>query len=831
MTASTTRPLTATYRLQLHAGFTCADAQQVLPYLHALGVSHVYLSPVLTAVPGSEHGYDVLDHTQINPEIGGRPGLEALADAAHDLGLGVVVDVVPNHMALVAPLWRNAPLWEVLRDGQTAARASWFDVDWAHLGGRFGLPVLGEDLEAVLARGEITLGTGGPDEGPAAGQPVARYFEHVLPLAPGTDLLAEEHPEGAASPAAVRAVLDAQRWLLASWRDAADVLNYRRFFEVDGLIGVRVEQPDVFAATHELLLDLHLGGVIDGFRIDHPDGLADPRAYLQQLRDVTRPGTPVWVEKILEGDERLPAAWVCAGTTGYDANAALSAALVDPTTTDVVSATWARTGGEPDLHAEVERCKRLAATELLRPEVARLMRRAVQALPRHDEARLHDALVELLVSVHVYRAYVRPGATPLEQDEAMVAPLLTGQERARAARPDLREEIDALVAVLADPQGCATDPAAAADLCVRFQQTTGPVMAKGIEDTAFYRWHRLVALNEVGADPAVGLDAARGVATLHAWATHQAEHWPSGMTTLSTHDTKRSEDVRARILAVSGDGEAWARVSERALEAARRHGVDGETAHLIWQTLVGAGRVDGERLETYLTKAMREAKLHSTWTEPDTAYEERVLALAEEMLAGGEVAEAIAAAVRDNAPTIRTLTLAQKILQLTLPGVPDTYQGSGVVDLSLVDPDNRRPVDYEERVERLRRLDATGWTGDLSDEVLWVTSRVLRLRAWLPHAYGPGADYAPVEAGEHVLGFLRGGVAATLTIRAPRALGAAGGLGDQRIPLPSDLWVDALTGAEHPVGEAETGPLAADVFAQGPVALLVRATDLQEGSR
>ncbi|WP_010149025.1 malto-oligosyltrehalose synthase [Serinicoccus profundi] len=831
MTASTTRPLTATYRLQLHAGFTCADAQQVLPYLHALGVSHVYLSPVLTAVPGSEHGYDVLDHTQINPEIGGRPGLEALADAAHDLGLGVVVDVVPNHMALVAPLWRNAPLWEVLRDGQTAARASWFDVDWAHLGGRFGLPVLGEDLEAVLARGEITLGTGGPDEGPAAGQPVARYFEHVLPLAPGTDRLAEEHPEGAASPAAVRAVLDAQRWLLASWRDAADVLNYRRFFEVDGLIGVRVEQPDVFAATHELLLDLHLGGVIDGFRIDHPDGLADPTAYLQQLRDVTRPGTPVWVEKILEGDERLPAAWACAGTTGYDANAALSAALVDPTTTDVVSATWARTGGEPDLHAEVERCKRLAATELLRPEVARLMRRAVQALPRHDEARLHDALVELLVSVHVYRAYVRPGATPLEQDEAMVAPLLTGQERARAARPDLREEIDALVAVLADPQGCATDPAAAADLCVRFQQTTGPVMAKGIEDTAFYRWHRLVALNEVGADPAVGLDAARGVATLHAWATHQAEHWPSGMTTLSTHDTKRSEDVRARILAVSGDGEAWARVSERALEAARRHGVDGETAHLIWQTLVGAGRVDGERLETYLTKAMREAKLHSTWTEPDTAYEERVLALAEEMLAGGEVAEAIAAAVRDNAPTIRTLTLAQKILQLTLPGVPDTYQGSGVVDLSLVDPDNRRPVDYEERVERLRRLDATGWTGDLSDEVLWVTSRVLRLRAWLPHAYGPGADYAPVEAGEHVLGFLRGGVAATLTIRAPRALGAAGGLGDQRIPLPSDLWVDALTGAEHPVGEAETGPLAADVFAQGPVALLVRATDLQEGSR
>ncbi|WP_066641060.1 malto-oligosyltrehalose synthase [Serinicoccus hydrothermalis] len=823
MTAPSTRPLTATYRLQLHAGFTCADAEQVVPYLHALGVSHVYLSPVLTAVPGSEHGYDVLDHTQVNPEIGGREGLESLARACHDVGIGVVVDVVPNHMAMVAPLWCNAPLWEVLRDGPTASRAAWFDVDWDHLGGRFGLPVLGEDLDAVLEQGQITLGTGRDDEGPAAGMPVARYYEHVLPLAPGTETM----PAG--TPQELAAVLDAQRWLLASWRDAADVLNYRRFFEVDGLIGVRVEEPDIFAATHELLLELHRNGVVDGFRIDHPDGLADPTAYLQELTDAVRPGTPVWVEKILEGDERLPAGWACSGTTGYDANAALSAALVDPTTTEVVSREWEATGGEPDVHTEIERCKRLAATELLRPEVARLLRRAVEALPALDPERLREALLEMLVSVHVYRAYVRPGAPPDEHDEAMVAPLFTGQERALAARPDLREEIDALVTVLADPQGCSTDPLAATDLCVRFQQTTGPVMAKGIEDTAFYRWHRLVALNEVGADPAVGLDAAHGVATLHAWAEHQAEHWPQGMTTLSTHDTKRSEDVRARILAVSGDADGWTRISQAARAAADRHGVDGPTAHLIWQTLVGAGRVDHERLSTYVTKALREAKERTTWTDPDEDYEARVLALADEMLAGGEVGDAIAATLADNVLTTRTLTLAQKILQLTLPGIPDTYQGSGVVDLSLVDPDNRRPVDYDERIARLDRLDATGWTGDLSDEVLWVTSRVLRLRAWLPQAYGPGAGYRPVEAGPHVLGFLRGDVAATLTIRAPRSLGAEGGLGDTRIPLPPDLWVDALTGAEHPVGEE--GALAAEVFAGGPVALLVRAEHLQEGAQ
>ncbi|WP_022925950.1 malto-oligosyltrehalose synthase [Serinicoccus marinus] len=829
MTATSTRPLTATYRLQLHAGFTCADAEEVVPYLHALGVSHVYLSPVLTAVPGSEHGYDVLDHTEVNPEIGGRAGLESLARACHDLGLGVVVDVVPNHMAMVAPLWRNAPLWEVLRDGPTAARAAWFDVDWDHLGGRLGLPVLGDDLDAVLGRGEITLGTGRDDEGPAAGMPVARYYEQVLPLAPGTDRLAAEHPHGSTSQAALRAVLDAQRWLLASWRDAADVLNYRRFFEVDGLIGVRVEEPDIFAATHELLLELHHGGVVDGFRIDHPDGLADPTAYLEQLSAAVRPGTPIWVEKILEGDERLPAGWQCTGTTGYDANAALSAALVDPTTTEVVSRAWEATGGEPDVHVEIERCKRLAATELLRPEMARLLRRATEALPGHDPQRLREALLELLVSVHVYRAYVRPGAPPGEHDEAMVAPLFTGQERALATRPDLRPEIDALVAVLADPQGCAADPAAAADLCIRFQQTTGPVMAKGIEDTAFYRWHRLVALNEVGADPSVGLDAGRGVATLHAWAEHQAEHWPLGMTTLSTHDTKRSEDVRARILAVSGDAEGWSRVSAAARAAADRHGVDAPTAHLIWQTLVGAGPVDADRLEAYLTKAMREGKEHTTWTDQDEDYEARVLALAREMLDGGEVTGAIGDTLADNVLTTRTLTLAQKILQLTLPGIPDTYQGSGVVDLSLVDPDNRRPVDYDERIARLERLDATGWTGDLSDEVLWVTSRVLRLRAWLPQAYGPGAGYRPVEAGPHVLGFLRGDVAATLTIRAPRSLGAEGGLGDTRIPLPPDLWVDALTGTEHEVG-AE-GLLAAEVFAQGPAALLVRADHLREGAR
>ena len=828
------RPLTATYRLQLHADFTCADALQVVPYIHALGVSHVYLSPVLTAVPGSEHGYDVVDHTTINPEIGGKEGLEELAAACHERGMGVIVDIVPNHMAMVAPFWRNAPLWEVLREGRTAPRAHWFDVDRDHLAGRIGLPVLGSTLAEVLAAGEITVDTGRGDEGPAAGMPVVRYHEHVLPLASGTERLLQEHPEGPDSTAALAELLDAQHWLLGSWLEGGDLLNYRRFFEVDGLIGVRVEESDVFAETHELLLDLHHRGVVDGFRIDHPDGLADPTGYLEQLRSELRPGAPVWVEKILEGSERLPQGWECEGTTGYDANAALSAALVDHTTTDVVTNAWVATGGEPDIHVEIDRCKRMAVEELLVPEVGRLLRRATEALPHHDPARLREALAELLVSVHVYRAYIRPGAPPSPHDEAMAAPLHEGLERALGARPDLQAQLEALGEVLRDPQGALSDPAAAVDLSIRFQQTTGPVMAKGIEDTAFYRWHRLVALNEVGADPSVGLTPDGGVDLLHAWATHQAEHWPLGMTTLSTHDTKRSEDVRARILAVAGDWEAWSRLSKLGRDAAEEHGVDQPTAHLIWQTLVGAGRVSEDRLKDYLTKALREAKEHTTWVEPDEDYEARVLELAHEMVSEGEVAEAIGAAIRDNWLTIRTLILAQKLLQLTLPGVPDTYQSSGLVDLSLVDPDNRRPVDFAERVERLERLDATGWPTDLDDEVLWVTTRALRLRSWLPQAYGPGADYRPVEAGPHVLGFLRGGVAATLTIRAPKALGAAGGLGETRVPLPADTWVDALTGAEHHVHDEGGGSgslLAVEVFTDRPVALLVRAHDLQEGGR
>ena len=786
---SSAAPFTATYRLQLHRGFTLDDAAAAVPYLARLGASHLYLAPILTAVPGSLHGYDVLDHTAINPELGGRDALQRLADACHAHGLGIVVDVVPNHMALVEGQWRNGPLWDVLRSGRGSAFAHWFDVDWDHLDGRFGLPILGGRLADTLD--QLHLDVGRDDEGPAAGQPVLRYYEHVLPLRPDGPDTSE-----------LTEVLDAQHWLLASHTEAAEVLNYRRFFEVDQLVAVRVEQPDVFDATHALLLELHHAGVIDGFRIDHPDGLADPEGYLTALAAACRPGTPIWVEKILEGIERLPS-WACHGSTGYDAAAVIDAALVDPAGVTTVTETWTATGGEPMLSASIEAAKRQVLAQLLQPELNRLQRATVAALPHLDPARLRAALSELLVQLHVYRAYVTPG-TP--SDPELVAPLHQALERVRADRPDLAEAAVVVAAILERPETAPGDAAAASDLCVRFQQTTGPVMAKGIEDTAFYRWHRLVALNEVGGDPAHGEHP--GVAALHDWATHQASRWPLGMTTLSTHDTKRSEDVRARLLALAGDAVSWQRIANLGAGEAVRRGVDAATGHLVWQTVAGTPGLTADRLDAYLTKALREGKQRTSWLRPDADYEERVLALGRAVLAGGPVGAAIDEAAGANAEAIRIVTLAQKLLQLTLPGVPDSYQGTELLSFTLVDPDNRGRVDFAVHAARLEALDAAPADGlDLTTEKLLVTSRTLRLRRERPDDFA--ADYRPLQLGDGLLGFARGSDLVVAVRRLPRVPVPAS------VPLPEGAWRDVFTGEPQRSG---TGSL----FAVLPVSVLVR---------
>jgi (1->4)-alpha-D-glucan 1-alpha-D-glucosylmutase len=424
---------TGTYRLQLHSGFGFAAAAEQVPYLARLGVSHLYLSPVLQAAAGSQHGYDVLDHGRVSDELGGEAALADLAETAHEHGLGVLVDVVPNHMALVPPQNLNRPLWEVLRAGREASTAHWFDIDWEAGDGRLALPLLGDTLPDTLAAGELTL-----DE--LDGERVVRYYDHVFPLATGSsDDLAD-----AGDPEELARLLRRQPYRLAGWREKDAVLNYRRFFDIDTLIAVRVEEPDVFEATHRLLLDLHARGVVDGFRIDHPDGLADPHGYLRRLHEATG-GAWVLVEKIREGGEALPSSWACAGTTGYDAIRAVQTALVDPAATATLDDVWARAGGEPDLGRVEESAKRDAVDAMLTAEVDRLCRAAVAATSHPDAKRLRTALVELLVGIDVYRAYVRVGE-PVDAESARR--LRRARDRAVARRPDLADDVDVLVALV-----------------------------------------------------------------------------------------------------------------------------------------------------------------------------------------------------------------------------------------------------------------------------------------------------------------------------------------------------------------------------------------------
>ena len=809
-------PVTGTYRLQLHRDFGFADAERTVPYLARLGVSHLYLSPILQAVPGSMHGYDVIDHTRLSDDLGGRDAFDSLVARAHAAGIGLIVDVVPNHMAFTAPETGNAPLWQVLRDGRDAPTASWFDIDWKAGGGRLGLPILGDDLDTVLGAGQIALDRA---VDPVLGHeiPALRYFEHVLPVTIGTTGEAEP---GASDAATMRAILDRQHYRLTSWRDADAALNYRRFFAVAELIAVRVEEPEVFDATHALLLELNHAGAIDGFRIDHPDGLADPAGYLERLRRAARPGTYVVVEKILEGDERLPTTWRCDGTTGYDAAKALSEALVDPAAAPVLDEAWALAGGDAQLHAAVEDAKRQIVDELLTPEAERLVRRAREALPGRDPARLREAVVELLVAGEVYRAYVRPDQKLTDEARGRLRDAFT---RAAARRPDLVPELGDLIPLTIAGDG--------SDFAVRLQQTWGPVMAKSIEDTTFYRWNRLIALNEVGGDP-LALEHGMPEA-LHAWAAAQASDWPRGMTTLSTHDTKRSEDVRARLLAVAGDPEAWATCSRIARERASDYGVDLPTAHLLWQTMLGVGPISDERMHGYLIKAVREAAQHTAWIDGDPEYESRVEAFVTKVRHDGPLHEAIEGAVARNAEAVRATVLAQKALQLTMPGVPDTYQGCEIVDLSLVDPDNRRPVDFSARDALLTSLDAgtDAWRADLDAAKLLVTSRVLRLRRERPDAFAGG--YAPLTtSSEHALGFVReasGGLVgrlglgrrdrlATLVTRAPARLAASGGWQDATVELPPGSWADVLTGRAVEGGTVRVAEALADL----PVAVLVQ---------
>jgi (1->4)-alpha-D-glucan 1-alpha-D-glucosylmutase len=720
----------STYRLQLTPDFDLTAAAQVVPYLAELGVTHVYCSPWLASERDSRHGYDVIDHGRVDTQLGGPEALQDLTDACREHGLGIVLDVVPNHMS-VGNEKRNLAWWSLLREGRDSPYAGWFDVDWSE--GKLLLPVLGSPLLEALPDLQLR-------------DDRILYYDREFPLAPGT--LVEGDLEK---------TLDQQHYRLAFWR-MSEELNYRRFFDVTTLAAVRVEDPEVFDATHELILEQVREGLLDGLRIDHPDGLADPEGYLTRLAEQA-PGTWIVAEKILEPGELLPA-WSGAGTTGYDALQQVMGLFVDPAGEQALTDVW----DGPTYAEVVDTSKRLVLEQVLVAEVDRLVSLAAPALAACDVTRygVREALVELLGAFEVYRAYV-PAEGPAEATarthvEHAVA-------RATASLPRRARELALLgrlaLAELGSPE-----------FVTRFQQTCGPVMAKGVEDTAFYRYLRLTALCEVGGDPGVFGVSSRD---FHTWCDHQQRDWPMSMTTLSTHDTKRSEDVRARLVLLSQHPQAWgAAVQEWAGRMPVR--LDRATEQLVWQTLVGAWPISAERVVAYLQKAGREAKEHTSWVDPDEVYEQRVADFACTALA--DLGPQIGAFVEQLEPAWHSTLLAQKLVQLTMPGVADTYQGSELVDLSLVDPDNRRPVDFAWRQALLVAPD-----GSVDSAKLQLVSTCLQLRRDHPDWFLAGS-YTPVEAADGTLAFCRADQVITAV---PLRGGTAEG-----VVLPPGDWVDLL---------------------------------------
>lgn len=814
----------STYRLQIRPAFDLDAAAALTGYLAELGVDWAYLSPILHAAAGSDHGYDVVDPTRVDPARGGAEGLARFAAAARADGLGILVDIVPNHVGIADPV-QNPWWWDVLLRGRASRWAAAFDIDWSFGDDRVTLPVLGAPLDEVLAAHELRVVPAGADGGGAGGGATvaggagsagaagadagdidarapfghARYFDLVLPLAEGT-----APADATDAPEMVRAVLDQQHWRVAFWQGEAAVLNYRRFFTITSLAGIRVEEPAVFTATHAEILRWLREGLADGLRIDHPDGLADPGGYLAQLEDAARQARSdgaapyVVVEKILEHGEQLPGWWATEGTTGYDALGEMDRVLVDPageaTLTRLDAAPRAESGlpetGWQDL---IHGTKRGVADTAQAAEVARLVRCLPAATREALGAEVAaDALAELLASFPVYRAYLPAGREHL--DHALA--------EATVRRPDLTAAFAALAPLVADHR---------LEFSRRFMQTTGPVMAKGVEDAAFYRYSRLTSLNEVGGNPSV---FALDVPGLHtAFGARQAA-WPHALTALTTHDTKRSEDVRARLHVLAEAPGQWADALAR-LRAVASTG-HGPFDNLLWQAIVGAWPAAPERLHAYAVKAAREAGERTGWAAPDAAFEDLVDELV--VAAHGRAVAIVGEVVRDIRPHGWSNALSAKLLQLAGPGVPDVYQGTELWDHSLVDPDNRRPVDFTTRRRLLAELDS-GMLPPVDDTgaaKLLVTSRTLRLRRDRPELF---TRYTPMtvvgEAAEHAVAFDRGGALAVAT-RLPRGLAARGGWGDTVLLRHHGPTVDAFTGRTFTGSEI---PLA-DLLALYPVALL-----------
>jgi len=760
-------PVLSTYRLQLRGessgfGFTFADAENLLDYLAELGVSHLYLSPILTPVGGSAHGYDVTDPTTVSAELGGSEGLERLSAAARARGMGLVVDIVPNHVGVDKPE-QNPWWWDVLRHGESSAYASYFDIDWDLADGRIVLPVLGSDDDVA----DLTVDSD-----------LLRLGDLAFPVAPGT-----AGGTGAQ-------VHDRQHYRLIGWRNGR--CGYRRFFSITSLAGLRQEDRPVFDTSHAEVARWFAEGLVDGVRIDHPDGLSDPSGYLQRLRELIGPDAWIVIEKILAVDEALEPTLPISGTTGYDVLREVGGVFIDPNGAPALTALVESAGIDyHQLPAMLADLKTAAATETLAAELGRLQRSIVAAAGA-DHPQLPTAVAALLTHIDVYRSDYRGLAAILPA--------------ALAATQSAAPELDVPLQLIATALARGGEPAS------RLQQLCGAVTAKAVEDCLFYRDARLVSLNEVGGVPhRFGV----GAAEFHYRAATRARLWPQTMTTLSTHDTKRGEDVRARIGVLSQVPSLWAEFVARWSTVAPAP--DPATGLFLWQNIFGvwptSGEVTGElrdRLHAYGQKAMREAAWHTSWHDPDADFEGAVHGWLDAVL-DGPVSRELTSLVARLQPHAENDALGQKLLALTVPGVPDIYQGTELWDDSLVDPDNRRPVNYTVRRQELKSL---------QHAKIRVVTAALQLRRARPDTFLRGGHHPVLAAGAaagHVVAFRRGDDVLVAVTRWTVHLEQTG-WGDTVVELPDGSWTDALTGA------AVTGTVpAADLFAELPVALLERS--------
>ncbi|PKL47603.1 MAG: malto-oligosyltrehalose synthase [Candidatus Riflebacteria bacterium HGW-Riflebacteria-2] len=880
----------ASYRLQMHSRFNFAMLAEHLDYLQQLGISHLYLSPCLQAVPGSMHGYDVVDHSHINSELGGNYGLDRLSTLLTERKMSIILDIVPNHMAVRCP--ENPWWWDVLENGPSSQFARYFDVDWHresdHLSNLILLPVLGNHYGITLEAGELKIEHN-------QGKFTLHYFENVFPLAPRSlsIILERAYKEsgideigylGGALQSLPHAssrdveriqrrqrdkvvlfemmetmckevigfddavnnavseinkdydqldtVIGHQNYKLAFWKLSHYQVGYRRFFNINSLVGLRMEDNRAFLDSHKLVIELVKSDKIDGFRIDHPDGLFAPGEYLARLRKEC-PEALIVVEKILEQNEQLNPQWPVSGTTGYDFLNLADGLLIDPVGHERLVQIWQEfTGERHDFKSMVYKAKKQVIKKLLGSEINRLAADLALICEKHRRYRdfshhqLYEALVEVTAGFNIYRTYIAPETGIITESEKSI--ITAAIEQAQAAKPETGDYIFAFISdiLLLKLRGDEESL-----FIRRFQQFTGPVMAKSLEDTVFYIYNPMTGVNEVGGNPAAPTTT---VSRFHEWCQNSSSNWPLTMLTGSTHDTKRSEDVRARLALLSEMPDSWrtAVYKWQKMNAKLRSGdaPDANTEYLLYQTLTGTWPIEKERIALYMQKAVREAKRHSNWANPDQKFEAALSGFIDRIYENNEFISSLTDFARKLSEPGWINSLLQLTLRLTAPGFPDIYQGCEVWNNSLTDPDNRRAVDLESNRELFEELDSMSCREIMNKlsrglPKLFVIKTILALRKKVP-AFNEPDSYRPMEiSGTHraeIVAFMRGN--SVITLVPSRHFTRKNRWNATRITLPEGHWQNVFTGQIVDSGACKIK----DLLKEFPVAVLADMHQIEE---